>query len=104
VRGLLSASGRATLGDHSRCHAARLDPAANTGLLRRQFHDCRSLAATPAILQHHPSAVELVDRFILDTTRGKTEFEPLRHFVQAIPLPSCSWEFISGHSDEPWTA
>ena len=37
-----------------------------------QFHDLlESLAATPLILRHHPSAVELVDRFILDSTRGR---------------------------------
>src|SRR5204863_3522504 len=31
-----------------------------------QFHELlESLAATPAILEHGPSAVELVDRFIL---------------------------------------
>src|SRR5262245_10290650 len=61
-----------------------------------QFHDLlESLAATPAILQHHPSAVELVDRFILDTTRGKTEFEPLRDFVQGDPAAVLFVEFIS---------
>ncbi len=44
-----------------------------------------AMAATPAILEHQPAAVELVDRFILDTTRGKTEFEPLRDFIAGDP-------------------
>ncbi len=67
-----------------------------------QFHDLlESLAATPAILQHQPSAVELVDRFILDTTRGKTEFEPLRDFVQGDPAAVLFVEFISDDPNEP---
>ncbi len=44
-----------------------------------------ALAATPAILRHRPSAVELMDRFILDTTRGRTIFEPLRGFIAGDP-------------------
>jgi FAD/FMN-containing dehydrogenase/Fe-S oxidoreductase len=64
-----------------------------------QFHDLlESLAATPVILQHQPSAVELVDRFILDSTRGKTEFEPLRDFIVDDPAAVLFVEFMS---DEP---
>ena len=51
-----------------------------------QFADIdEALRATPAILQHEPSAVELVDRFILDTTKGRLEFEPLREFIVGDP-------------------
>ena len=51
-----------------------------------QFADVlEAMAATPVILEHGPSAVELVDRFILDSTRGKIEFEPLRSFIQGDP-------------------
>src|SRR6185436_12419694 len=60
-----------------------------------QFHDLlESLAATPVILQHRPSAVELVDRFILDSTRGKTEFEPLRDFITGDPAAVLFVEFM----------
>ncbi len=44
-----------------------------------------ALSATPRILEHDPSAVELLDRFILDTTRGKIAYEPLRDFIQGDP-------------------
>ena len=44
-----------------------------------------ALSATPLILEHDPSAVELLDRFILDTTRGKIAYEPLRDFIQGDP-------------------
>jgi len=51
-----------------------------------QFDDVlEAMAATPIILQHDPSAVELVDRFILDSTRGRIEFEPLRSFIHGDP-------------------
>ena len=66
------------------------------------FHDLlESLAATPAILQHQPSAVELVDRFILGTTRGKTEFEPLRSFIVDDPAAALFVEFMGDTPDEP---
>ena len=44
-----------------------------------------ALSATSLILEHDPSAVELLDRFILDTTRGKIAYEPLRDFIQGDP-------------------
>ncbi|HZN36824.1 MAG TPA: FAD-binding oxidoreductase, partial [Pirellulaceae bacterium] len=66
-----------------------------------QFRDLlESLAATPLILQHQPSAVELVDRFILDSTRGKTEFEPLRSFIVDDPAAVLFVEFFGETPDE----
>src|SRR5262249_59838015 len=59
-----------------------------------------SLAATPAILEHRPSAVALVDRFILDSTRGKTEFEPLRDFIVGDPAPLLFFELIGESAAE----
>jgi FAD/FMN-containing dehydrogenase len=51
-----------------------------------QFDRIRdAMVATPVILRHGPSAVELMDRNLLDMTRGKTEFEPLRDFVVGDP-------------------
>ena len=44
-----------------------------------------SLDAVSPILEHGPSAVELLDRFILDTTKGKTDYEPLRDFIRGDP-------------------
>ena len=43
------------------------------------------MSATPVILEHGPSAVELIDRFMLDKTRGRVEFEPLRDFIHGDP-------------------
>ncbi len=44
-----------------------------------------AMAATPHILEHEPSALELVDKRILGTTRGKVKYEPLRNFIVGDP-------------------
>jgi FAD/FMN-containing dehydrogenase/Fe-S oxidoreductase len=55
-------------------------------LLVVQFADLLdALAATPAILGHQPAAVEVMDRYILDSTRLNPEAARLRDFVQGDP-------------------
>ena len=45
-----------------------------------------SLAATPLILRHGPSAVEVMDKFILDYTRQSAALEALRQsFIEGDP-------------------
>ncbi len=44
-----------------------------------------AMTATPHILEHEPSALELVDKRILDTTRGRVKCEPLRDFIVGDP-------------------
>ncbi len=52
-----------------------------------QFADLLSaLAATPAILEHRPSAVEVMDRFILDNTKQNAALERMRRtFIEGDP-------------------
>lgn len=65
-----------------------------------QFEDLRgAMVATPLILQHRPSAVELMDRNLLDMTRGKTEFEPLRDFIVGDPGAILIVEFMGDTMD-----
>lgn len=60
-----------------------------------QFHDLRdAMKATPVILGHRPSAVELMDRNLLEMTRGKIEFEPLRDFIVGDPGAVLIVEFM----------
>jgi FAD/FMN-containing dehydrogenase/Fe-S oxidoreductase len=59
-----------------------------------------ALSVTPAILEHSPSAVELIDKLILDTTHGKTEFEPLRGFITGDPGAILIVEFTADTRDE----
>ncbi|HEX9797467.1 MAG TPA: FAD-linked oxidase C-terminal domain-containing protein [Anaerolineales bacterium] len=53
-----------------------------------------AMAATPIILEHGPSAVELIDRFILSTTQGRIEYEPLRSFIAGDPAAVLLVEFM----------
>ena len=51
-----------------------------------QFADLLdALAATPAILQHRPAAVEVMDRYILDCTKLNAEASRLRDFIHGDP-------------------
>ncbi|MCS6850766.1 MAG: FAD-binding protein [Gemmataceae bacterium] len=55
-------------------------------VLVAQFHELlEALAATPVILEHQPSAVEVIDRYILDSTRFNAEAAQLRDFLQGDP-------------------
>ncbi len=55
-------------------------------LLVVQFADLLdALAATPMVLEHHPAAVEVMDRFILDCTKLNADAARLRDFIQGDP-------------------
>ncbi|HTE18132.1 MAG TPA: FAD-binding oxidoreductase, partial [Armatimonadota bacterium] len=57
-----------------------------TGLLVSHFYDLlAALTATPTIVQHGPAAVELVDRIILDLTRGNLDLQWARSFLVGDP-------------------
>lgn len=65
-----------------------------------QFDDLlEAMSATPVILEHGPSAVELLDRFMLDKTAGRIEYAPLRSFICGDPGAVLLVEFF-GQSDE----
>jgi len=44
-----------------------------------------ALAATPLILQHRPAAVEVMDQYVLDSTRLNPEASRLRDFLEGDP-------------------
>jgi FAD/FMN-containing dehydrogenase/Fe-S oxidoreductase len=44
-----------------------------------------ALAATPTVLEHNPAAVEVVDQYVLDSTRLNPEASRLRDFLQGDP-------------------
>ncbi|MBI4522110.1 MAG: FAD-binding protein, partial [Gemmatimonadetes bacterium] len=75
-------------------------PAAKA-VLAIQFADLlESLAATPLILRHGPSAVEVMDKFILDHTRQNAALDQLRRsFVDGDPGALLCVEFY-GDRDE----
>jgi FAD/FMN-containing dehydrogenase/Fe-S oxidoreductase len=76
-------------------------PAAKA-VLAIQFHDLlESLAATPFILGHAPSAVEVMDKTILDHTRQSPALEALRRsFIEGDPGSLLCVEFYADRQDD----
>ncbi len=58
-----------------------------------------AMLAVQFILEHKPSAVELMDKNLLDQTRGKREFEPLRDFIEGDPAAMHIVEFSGDSAD-----
>jgi FAD/FMN-containing dehydrogenase/Fe-S oxidoreductase len=59
-----------------------------------QFTDLLdALAATPAILAHGPSAVEVIDKYVLDATKLNPEASRLRGFLRGDPAAILIVEF-----------
>jgi FAD/FMN-containing dehydrogenase/Fe-S oxidoreductase len=59
-----------------------------------------ALAATPPILRHHPAAVEVVDRYVLDSTRLNPEASRLRDFLRGDPAAILLIELYGDRADE----
>ncbi len=61
-------------------------PPAVTGLVCAHFTSVlESLRAVQLTMKHRPRAVELMDKIILDCTKGQKMYEPYRFFVQGNP-------------------
>jgi len=58
-----------------------------------------ALAAAPVILQHGPTAVEVVDKYVLDSTRLNAEASRLRDFLQGDPAAILLIEFYAERAD-----
>ena len=71
-------------------------------VLAIQFADLlESLAATPVILRHQPSAVEVMDKFILDHTRQSVALDALRSgFIEGDPASLLCVEFYADREED----
>jgi FAD/FMN-containing dehydrogenase/Fe-S oxidoreductase len=66
-----------------------------------QFTDLLdALAATPLILRHQPAAVEVIDKYVLDSTRLNPEAARLRTFLKGDPGAILIIEFFGDTSAE----
>ena len=64
-------------------------------------HLLESLAATPVILRHEPSAVEVMDKSILDHTRKSAALEALRQsFIEGDPGALLCVEFYDDRAED----
>jgi FAD/FMN-containing dehydrogenase/Fe-S oxidoreductase len=59
-----------------------------------------ALAATPSILNHQPSAIEVMDQYILDSTRLNPEASRLRDFLHGDPGAILIIEFYCDSADQ----
>src|SRR5205085_12057150 len=59
-----------------------------------------ALAATPSILAHQPSAVEVVDKYVLDSTRLNPEAARLRDFLKGEPGAILIVEFFGDRAED----
>ncbi len=80
----------------------RLEPLPKAkALLVLQFADLLdALRATPLILEHGPAAIEVIDRYVLDSTRLNPEASRLRDFLQGDPAAILIVEFYGDRADE----
>ena len=71
-------------------------------VLAIQFeHLLEALAATPVILAHRPSAVEVMDKLILDHTRKSAALEALRQsFIEGDPGALLCVEFYADRAED----
>jgi len=71
-------------------------------VLAIQFHDLlESLAATPFVLRHGPSAVEVMDKSILDYTRQSAVLEAVRQsFIEGDPGALLCVEFYGDRAED----
>ena len=58
-----------------------------------------ALAATPLILVHAPAAVEVIDRYVLDSTRLNPEANRLRDFLHGDPAAILLIELYDNHAE-----
>ncbi|HET7032794.1 MAG TPA: FAD-binding oxidoreductase, partial [Casimicrobiaceae bacterium] len=63
-------------------------------------HLLESLAAAPVILKHHPSAIEVMDKSILDHTRKSAALEAMRQsFIEGDPAALLCVEFYDDRAE-----
>jgi FAD/FMN-containing dehydrogenase/Fe-S oxidoreductase len=75
-------------------------PRARAVLLVEFAHLLDALAATPAILAHRPSAVEVMDRYVLDATKLNAEAARLRDLLHGDPAAILIIELFGDSQEE----
>jgi FAD/FMN-containing dehydrogenase/Fe-S oxidoreductase len=90
-----------TLGTVVEAEVALVDRPKQTRLALLHFDDIRAaLEAVPAILEVEPTAVELLDKMLLDMTRAHPDYSRLLTFVEGDPLVVLMVEFYGNDDAE----
>lgn len=100
----LFAGAEGTLGTVVAVELGLVSRPAKTRMALLHFDDLRAaLESVPAILETEPSAIELIDRMLVDMTRTHPEFSKLLTFVDGDPAAILVVEFY-GDTDAELTA
>ena len=100
----LFAGSEGTLGTAVEIELALVDRPVNTRLVILHYDDMRAMfEMVPAILEVGPSAVEMVDKPLLDLTRAHPDYSRLLTFIEGDPAALLMVEFY-GESDAELSA
>jgi FAD/FMN-containing dehydrogenase/Fe-S oxidoreductase len=97
----LFAGSEGTLGTAVEVELALVDRPVQTRLVMMHYEDMRAaLEVVPAILEVEPSAVELVDKPLLDLTRAHPDYSRLLTFIEGDPAALLMVEFYGENDAE----
>jgi FAD/FMN-containing dehydrogenase/Fe-S oxidoreductase len=97
----LFAGSEGTLGTAVEIELALVDRPVNTRLVVMHYDDMRTMfEMVPAILEDGPSAVEMVDKPLLDLTRAHPDYSRLLTFIEGDPAALLMVEFYGENDAE----
>ncbi len=97
----LIAGSEGTLGLASEFSLSLVDRPEYTGLVVLQFKEIVSAMETvPVILEQHPSAIELIDKYLIDLTRESPSYSKLLTFIEGNPEALLVVEFYGTSEKE----
>ena len=97
----LLAGSEGTLGLATEFTLKLVDKPAHTGLVILQFGNVvDAMEAVPIILENNPSAVELIDKYLIDLTRISTSYSQLLTFIDGNPEALLIVEFYGETESE----
>jgi len=97
----LLASSEGTLAVATEFSLSLVPRPAHTGLVLLQFEDLiASMEAVPFILEHNPSAIELIGKMLIDLTRKHRGYAPLLSFIDGEPSSILAVEFYGKAEQE----
>jgi FAD/FMN-containing dehydrogenase/Fe-S oxidoreductase len=97
----LLAGAEGTLGLATEFTLKLVDKPKHTGLVILQFDSMvRAMEAVPVILKRNPSAIELIDKYLIDLTRASTSYSPMLTFIDGDPETILVVEFYGDTESE----
>ncbi len=97
----LLAGSEGTLGLATEFTLKLVDKPKHTGLAILQFDSMvRAMEAVPVILERNPSAIELIDKYLIDLTRASTSYSPMLTFIDGDPETILVVEFYGDTESE----